>query len=510
MAFKYQKIVGGLITAIKAGLLTGKLDSVRQYAIQHQVGVSTVSQAYMVLERQGWIYAKPKCGYFVNHQQGQVSGKRTPNYGQTINRVKAGQTLATAVQFSFNDPDILPLSCTAPSSVIDHEILLNRLHRQVVAKRPYKLLMDTPIEGLDQLRYEICRHLSNSGQVLTPDNVLITNGRQDGLLQALMAAKAIGKTVAVESPVSFYFQGILTQLNIDVVEVPQQIDYQDELVLLSKAYQTQPFATLLVNPSFADPTGRVLSGTDKLALIDWAVTHKVTLIEYDRSELYFGRQRPSCLVALVPHKSPCKVISIGDFYDTLSPTISLGYLICCNTFNDCQFTKQTAGEEPSIALQLMVHKLMESGQYQKLMSKLRQQLAGNHFAAQAILIQHLPKALAKGLYISQPEGGPCIWFKLPNQLSSEALWQLVIADNLSIAPGQMFTFSHQADVQGAAQETAQEINLETNFETNLETKAYQDCFRITFGLPWTDQMQAGIKRLAQIIESFVAESSVKA
>ena len=506
MAFKYQTIVDGVISAISAGLLTGKLDSVRQYAKHHQVGVSTVTQAYMALERQGWIYVKPKCGYFVNHQQGRVSGKRTPNYGKTINRVKAGQSLATAVQFSFNDPDILPLSCTAPSSVIDHEVLLNRLHRQVVAKRPYKLFMDSPIEGLDQLRYEICRHLSRAGQVLTPDNVLITNGRQDGLLQALMAAKAIGKTVAVESPVSFYFQAILSQLNIDVVEIPQQIDYQDELDLLSNAYQTQPFATLLVNPSFADPTGRVLSDSDKLALIDWAVSHEVTLLEYDRSELYFGRQRPSCLVALVPPTSPCRVISIGDFYDTLSPTISLGYLICSNTFNDCQFTKQTVGEEASIALQLMVHQLMESGQYHKLMTKLREQLLSNYIAAQSILTQHLPQALANGLYISQPEGGPCIWFKLPNQLSSEALWQLVIADKLSIAPGQMFTFSYQTDAQGANQETAQETNL----ETNLETKAYQDCFRITFGLPWTDQMQAGIKRLAQIIESYVVESCAQA
>ncbi|MEC4727925.1 PLP-dependent aminotransferase family protein [Shewanella sp. D64] len=490
MGFKYQQIVDEVTAAIKAGLLTGKLDSVRQYARDHRVGVSTVTQAYLALERQDWIYAKPKRGYFVDHRM-QSSGEHTPNYGQTINRVKAGQSLAKAVQFSFNDPDILPLSCTAPSSVIDHEALLNRLHRQVVAQRPYKLLMDTSIEGLDGLRYEICRHLSSSGQVLTPDNVLITNGRQDGLLQALMAAKAIGKTVAVESPVSFYFQAILTQLNIDVIEVPQQIDYRDELALLSKAYQVQPFTSLLVNPSFSDPTGRVLSDGDKLALIDWAVSHKVSLIEYDRSELYFGRQRPSCLVALVPQGSPCKVISIGDFYDTLSPTISLGYLICCNTFGECQFTKQTAGEEPSIALQLMVHKLMETGQYHKLMSKLREQLMGNYIAAQSILTQYLPQALAKGLYISQPEGGPCIWFKLPNQLSSEALWQLVIADNLSIAPGQMFTFSHQADVQKGDKKAA----------------AYQDCFRITFGLPWTDKMQAGIKRLAQIIESYVIESS---
>jgi len=471
--FKYRKIVDEVIRAIELGVISAqegdKLHSVRECAKMKEVGVSTVIQAYHELERLGWIYAKPKRGYFVSARK----SLSQPDYGRKVNRVHAGQDLASAVQYSFNDPDILPLSCTAPSTVIDNELVLNRLHRQVLKHRPYKLMMQDPIEGIAELREEICRHLMRSGQVFARQQVLVTNGRQEGLLLALTAAKAIGKSVAVESPVSFYFQAILKQFNADVIEVPMQGKYEDELALLSQAYETQPFDTYLVNPSFADPTGRLLSNEDKLALIDWAAVYHVTLIEYDRSELYFGGIRPATIASLVNESNSCKVISIGDFYDTISSSISLGYLLCINTFDACQFAKQTVAEEPSMALQHMLSNLLGSGEYQKLLFKLREQIRFNYQKSKNLLTP----VLGESLYMSQPEGGPCLWFKLPLGLSSETLWAKVIESKLSIAPGAMFSFNH----------------------------SYDDYFRITYALPWDEKMESGMLRLAEIIMDFIGD-----
>ncbi|BAJ03889.1 aminotransferase-like domain-containing protein [Shewanella violacea] len=470
--FKYQKIVDEIIRAIESGIFSdklgrNKLESVRRYARDKGVGVSTVTQAYYELERLGWIYSEPKRGYF-------IASRRTlnqPDYGSSIKRVHGELDLASAVQYSFNDPDILPLSCTAPSTVIDQELLLNRLHKQVLRHRPYKLLMQDPIEGIPELRHEICRHLLGSGQVFEKDKVLVTNGRQEGLLLALTAAKSIGKLVAVESPVSFYFQAILKQFNGDVIEVPMQSNYTYELSLLSKAHKEQGFDTYLVNPNFADPTGRVLSVEDKRALIEWAIEHDVTLIEYDRGELYFGGRRPVTIASLVTQTCPCRVISIGDFYDTISPAISLGYLLCSNTFVSCQFAKQTVAEEPSIALQYMVANLMSSGEYKTLLRKLRAQMNVNYQQARSLMLS----VLDDSVYMSQPAGGPCIWLKLPEGYSSEKLWARVIKEKLSIAPGAMFSFTHE----------------------------YDEYFRISFALPWNDKMKYGLVRLAELIQEFI-------
>ncbi|PKG58865.1 PLP-dependent aminotransferase family protein [Shewanella sp. GutDb-MelDb] len=472
-AFKYRKVVDEIMTAIEQGQLTGKLMSVRTFAKQRQLGISTIMQAYHELERLGWVVAKPKRGYFVVSR---VNAK-PPNYGRQINRVLAGLTLDRAVQYSFNDDDILPLSCTAPSTVIDPELLLNQLHKKALAKRPYKLWMQDPIEGVAAFRQAICQHLLRSQQVFNYEQVLITNGRQEGLMLALIAAKALQQPIAVESPMSFYFQTMLKQFNADVVEIPMQADYQDELALLSSAYESQSFTTYLVNPNFADPTGRVLSNSEKLQLIEWAEKHHVTLIEYDRGELYFGSERPVTIASLVCEQSSCRVICIVDFYDTISPTISLGYLLCINSFDECQFAKQTVAEEPSILLQHMVQEMMDSGRYHKHLTALRSQIQQNYSATMALLRPHLATITATPFYLSQPSGGPCIWFQLPADLTSQALWYKVIDNKLSIAPGAMFTLDSR----------------------------YDNYFRITYALPWNEEMENGIGLLGQIIAEYVQQ-----
>ncbi|WP_051484730.1 PLP-dependent aminotransferase family protein [Shewanella waksmanii] len=473
--FKYQQIVAQMISDIEAGTLQHKLPSVRSLAARKQCGVSTVVQAYHQLERLGWIEAKPKQGYFVLPKMAAETASTVPNYGRQINRVVAGLTLDAAVQYSFNDPSILPLSCTAPSTVLDLEVTLNRLHKAAIKQRPYQLWMQDPIEGVAPLRAGICQQLKLSGQFFNIDQVLITNGRQEGLLVALHAAKVLQSAIAVESPMSFYFQSMLKQLNAEVIEIPMQQDYDDELALLSAAHASKPFSGYLVNPNFADPTGRVLSETDKQKLIDWAIQHDVTLIEYDRGELYFGRHRPITLASLVASGSKCKLISIADFYDTVSPTISLGYLLCINTFAACQLTKQVLAEDPSIALQHMMQRMLETGDYAKHLVKLRQQIRLNYTRTMVILRPYLPQLSAAGVYVSQPEGGPCLWFRLPGGYSSEQFWHVVIAQKLAIAPGSMFSLANN----------------------------YSGFFRITFALPWNDEMEQGIILFARLLAEFV-------
>ncbi len=470
--FKYQKIINSTIDGIHSGAISGKLLSVRQYAKQHQLGISTVTLAYQELERQGWITAEPKRGYFVCPKQ---TTQQAPDYGNKINRVRAGQELATAVQFSFNDPNILPLSCTAPGSVLDHEKLLNKLHRQVLKRRPYKLLMQDPIEGITALRKEICRHLFKTGQTFSPDQLLITNGRHEGLLIALTAVKARHQAIAIETPISFYFQSILKQLDIEVIEVPIQVDYQQELYLLTQAYDEIGFNTYMINPNFGDPTGRVLSDENKMQLLHWAEQRGVSIIEYDRGELYFDSTRPSTLASLAQlgHRS-LQLISIGDFCDTVSPSMGLGYLVCLNTLDECLLTKQIVAEEPNLALQHMLTDMMHSDDYSKLTNKLRAQLRIQYTQTYAILepLSHL------GVYMSQPQGGPCIWLKLPAPCSSIILWQRVIDAKLSIAPGTMFSFNQE----------------------------YTEFFRITFALPWEMGMESGLKQLVNIVTDYIHSS----
>ncbi|GAK84903.1 transcriptional regulator GntR family domain [Vibrio ponticus] len=78
---KYRKLADGIIQTIKQGkVITGdKLPSLRQFAQQHGVSLSTAISCYEELESQGWIQARPKSGYFIANYS---KPRATPKWAQ--------------------------------------------------------------------------------------------------------------------------------------------------------------------------------------------------------------------------------------------------------------------------------------------------------------------------------------------------------------------------------------------------------------------------------------------
>jgi DNA-binding transcriptional MocR family regulator len=476
--FIYQNICNEISKAIDDGILLDgdKLESVRQLAKNRKIGVSTAIHIYRTLERHGRIVAVAKKGYFVDNP----NKRKAHSYGEVIVTAKelCQLPLLNAVQYSFSSPSILPLSCTSPSSVVDSEAILNSVHRKALTGRPYRIKNHNPIETSKALRIEIAKHLMLSGHRVKYQDILLVNGRNDGLLIALQACQLLKARVALEAPCSLYFQSIIEQLQIESVGIPMQADFTDELALLNKTFIEKPFAAYLINPNFNDPTGRALCETDKKLLINWAEKNAVILIEYDRGDLHFSGQRPAPLTTLLNSDSNCQVISITDFYDTVSDRLGMGYLICKNSYEQCLFSQQATSDYPLVSTQLMILALFQSGQYQRLLNKIRSQLSQQHLLMQRMLTEQLKDEIELGmLYISAPTGGPCLWLGLPQGKSSHTLWQKLIKQNIAIAPGGMF----------------------------VKQALFERYFRVTFGLPWDQTMETGVKNLAKTIKLYLSQ-----
>ena len=475
--FKYQQHCNAIIAAINDGTLQhgDKLESVRALAKRGGIGVSTAAHVYSELERQGWVKAVPKKGYFVFRPKAAV----TPSYGEHFvgSSDLRALPLQTAVQYSLSMHDVLPLSCTAPSSVLDAEQMLNTAHRSALKARPYQLIYSDYHEDTTALRKAIAAHLYKDGIQVQPNDILLTNGRSDGLAIALRACGLLQGTVAIEAPSSYFFQAVLQQHGVETLAIPMQPGFDDELALLDKAHKQSGFGAYLFNPNYNDPTGRVLTVEQKRQFIEWAMKAGVTLIEYDRSELHFGEHRPVTTSALVDRHERCRVISISDFYDTLSDRFGLGYLICRNTRQDCELSGQIASESPLMASQQMMLSMLASGAYRRHVNKLRRQLASQCQRMQAIL----EPVLDERVYISRPEGGPCLWIGLPEGYSSQDLWQRLIEQKVAIAPGCLFT----------------------------NTPQFDHYFRVTFGLPWDDWMEQGVHALGRTMAEILSDVQIQ-
>ena len=66
-SFLYEKIASSIADLIQEGTYRpgDRIPSVRQMSKQQDVSISTVLQAYLVLENRGMIEARPQSGYYV-------------------------------------------------------------------------------------------------------------------------------------------------------------------------------------------------------------------------------------------------------------------------------------------------------------------------------------------------------------------------------------------------------------------------------------------------------------
>ena len=285
--FKYRQLTDYYHQLIVSGEYVNgdKLPSVRALSKEHNVSISTATKVLNELELAGLVTAKAKSGYFVTQQNDDLLF----GFGDKVINKRDLNTLSLAesVQYSFNDESILPLSCTGPSTVLDNEATLNKFYRKAFSKRPFRLQQDNFELGLPELRYALAKHLEFGQELQFSENILITHGRSDALNLALVSLGLLHDKVAVEAPCSFFINANLQQLNIETVAVPMQVDFTKEIALLDEAFLSEPFRAYIFNPNFNDPTGRLLSDDNKQALITWAQSRNVILIEYDRGELYF-------------------------------------------------------------------------------------------------------------------------------------------------------------------------------------------------------------------------------
>lgn len=460
--FKYQQLRTTLANAINEGIYLDKLPSVRALSEQFNVSIATVQKAIEALERSGLVEAKPKRGYFICHNE----SRAVASYGDNYQLVSCRQEQERQVLFSLNDKTLMPLSSTAPSSIVDISSTLGKLQRKVFDKSIYQYQVDDQLQGELSFRRNISLFLHRQQHSINPDNIHITVGRRESLVVALAACKAIGATVAVESPTSFYFQAVINRLCQHVITVPMQTSYDKELELLDNAYQQHRFCVYLVNPSFNDSTGRVLKEQDKIKLLKWAAVRGVTIIEYDRSELYFLADKPKSLAHLATTISKASVISIQDFFDTVSSRINMGFILTVNMRQAVIDAKHTLTEGPCINSQMLLNELLQSGEYERHLAKLRAKLFENYSKAKQLLKTHLPKQC----HFNNVSGGPCLWFFTPYQ-NSQQIWHELIEQGVAIAPGNMFSNSEE----------------------------YKHFFRITFALPWNTELAKALISVCQAL-----------
>ena len=112
----YEQVADHIVELIDRGTLHvgERLPSIRKLSSQMDVSISTVLQAYMMLEGKERIEAKPQSGFYVRPARHLAPEPRASSPSPLVTRVGVSELVAQVFQTA-HDPEVIQLALSTPS-----------------------------------------------------------------------------------------------------------------------------------------------------------------------------------------------------------------------------------------------------------------------------------------------------------------------------------------------------------------------------------------------------------
>lgn len=436
---KYEIIAEEIASAIQQGLLKrgDKLPSIRQIQGSKQVNASTVFQAYYLLEARGLLVTRPRSGYYVAgplHQSRLLPHSANDNSQPTTLNVS---DLVFDLLERIKDPRQIPFGSAFPSPTL---FPLRRLADHMVSTvrrmQPQDTVSDIG-QGDLPLRRQIALRYQLDGKATDAHDIVITNGALEALNLCLAAVTQPGDSVIIESPSFYAALQAIERMGLKAIEVPSHPEHGIDLDALERAIQQhQPKACWLMT-NFQNPTGSLMPTAKKQALVALVTRYQLPLIEDDvYRELYFGKQRP---LPANTWDTGGWVMHCSSFSKSLAPGYRVGWVSAGRFTERITRLKISTTLATSIPAQLALASYLSKGGYDKHLRQLRHQLTLQQLQFTQAIHQHLPHQVRFTL----PQGGYFLWLQLPPGQDALPLFQHALTENISLAPGHLFSSQQQ-------------------------------------------------------------------
>ncbi|MBS7660900.1 PLP-dependent aminotransferase family protein [Pseudomonas lalucatii] len=467
---RYERLADQIAALIRSGVLApgARVPSVRHASRSHGVSPSTVFQAYYLLEDRGLIQARPRSGYFVREHARQLLPEPEIGSAQAQPAEVDVSELVFSVLGSLKDPDTVPFGSAFPSPAL---FPLARLARSMAHGlrdlAPQAVIADMTA-GNPELRRQIALRYMACGVRLPPAELVISNGALEALNLCLQCVTQPGDLVAIEAPAFYATLQVLERLKLKAVEIPVHPREGIDLERLASSLTRLPVKACWFMSSLQNPLGASMSEAKKAALYELLQRHQVPLIEDDvYAELYFGAQSPR------PVKSFDRdglVMHCGSFSKCLAPGYRVGWVAGGRYAEQIGRLRLMTTISPSVPAQAALADYLQHGGYDRHLRRLRHALEAQQGAMLAAAARHFPADTR----VSQPSGGYFLWFEFPERVDSLQLFQLALAQGISLAPGPIFS----------------------------ATRRFGNCARLNYGHPWDARSEQAMATLGRILAAF--------
>lgn len=463
----YDQVAQHIVDAIEGGSLQPgqRVPSVRRLSAQQNVSVSTVLQAYRVLENGGWIESRPQSGYYVRrrflHTPPPEPETSRPTFDVTPVNVCE---MAMEVSRATRRPNIIQLGAAVPAPTL---LPLRQLDRSLSSlARRYPGLSgtyDVP-PGCEALRIEIARRSVETGYTISPDEIVITSGCQEALHLCLRAVAEPGDTIVLESPTYYGSLQLIESLGLRALELPTHPREGISLSALEHALEHHEVKACLLMPNFSNPLGSCMPEANKKRLIEMLAERDIPLIEDDTyGDLGFAAARPDVAKKYDRNDS---VLLCSSFSKTLAPGYRVGWVAPGRYQRKVERLKIISTFASATMPPLAIAEFLSTGGYDHHLRRARKIYAENIQVMSAAVGRYFPP----GTCVTRPQGGFVLWVEMPACVQAFELFTAAIACGISIGPGPIFSAKGK----------------------------YANCIRLNAGCQWSPELEKAIETLGKL------------
>jgi 2-aminoadipate transaminase len=371
------------------------------------------------------------------------------------------------------NPDVISFAGGLPNPKYFPIEAIKAAADKVLSQRGATALQYAPTLGHYPLRQWIARrYAQQTGMVIEPDEILITNGSQQGLDLIGKILLDEGDVVLLEAP--SYIGGIqaLSMYEPEFWTVPLCEDGADTAVLADRASQ-EKVKLFYALPNFQNPTGISYSAVKRQDTARIMQETNTFFIEDDpyRELRFVGEDLPP--IASIYRDSG---FLLGSFSKIVSPGMRLGWIVAAPPLMEkLIIAKQGADLHSNYLSQEIIYQFLADNDLDAHISLIK----AAYWRQRELMVAMIEETFPPDVQFTLPEGGMFLWLTLPGGLSAMSLFEAAKAQNVVFVPG------HPFYVDGGGQNT-----LRLNFSNTDEAK-----------------IEAGMKRLAMALRGEIGRSS---
>lgn len=441
----YRQLADYYLSAIRSGTLsTGeKMPSVRKLMQQHSVSLSTALQMCRYLEAEGWLEARPRSGYFVRQpRRVSLAPASEPYVGRKIDPaqfVGIHERVSAIIAEGQRPVKVNLARATGAPELYPHQ-QLRQITSSILRQHPYLLTKAISPGGNRELKAALAKRALDVGISTSAAEITVTNGCIEALNLALRAVAQAGDVIAVESPTFYGLLQALESLGMKALEIPTSPVTGISIDALELAMQTYDnIKAVVVVPHLQNPLGSIMPDSHKERLAKLCEARQIPLIEDDSySALSNSDKTPT---ALKHWDISGNVIYCASLHKILAPGIRVGWMVAGRwqaRVNMFKYAQTRYNEELS---QLLVANFLQSNRFDRHLRKLRTLLRHQREKMAEAIAHYFPP----GTRLSVPDGGVTIWVEMPPQVSSQAVFDAALKEDILVSPGLLYSNSNRFD-----------------------------------------------------------------